>query len=148
MCRIRTGVRSRAATPITPSPTAISEPRPDVAYPQLATVYRRCVTGSSISTMAWRTAMPSANADNTASSTVSIVVARARRSLQRRTVVNIPQRAGGCGSGSPSTASIRCTAYTSEPRNTNTEAMPLCDAMPASCAFMASNTAPVVSVRR
>jgi hypothetical protein len=31
MWPMRTGVRSRAATPITPSPSSISEPTPEVA---------------------------------------------------------------------------------------------------------------------
>ena len=31
MCVMRTGVPSRAATPMTPSPSAISEPTPEVA---------------------------------------------------------------------------------------------------------------------
>ena len=73
---------------------------------------------------------------------------RASLSLHRRTAVSIPLRGGGPGSGSPSSASICSTSYTSEPSRRNTPCIPVCDAMPASCAFMPSNSGPSVSVRR
>ena len=92
--------------------------------------------------------MKSESVASTAFSASSREVQRARRSLQRRTAVSMPLRGGGAGSGSPSTASICSTSYTSEPSRRNTSCMPVCDAMPASCAFMPSNSGPSVSVRR
>ena len=48
----------------------------------------------------------------------------------------------------PGTSATDSTRYTSEPRSRNTPVMPACEAMPASLAFMHSNSGPDSSVRR
>jgi hypothetical protein len=67
----------------------------------------------------------------------------ARRSAESR--LSSPRGSMRAGA---TTCSTRSTAYTSEPRSLKTPLIPVCDAMPASLAFIRSNSAPSVSVRR
>jgi hypothetical protein len=101
--------------------------------------------------MAWRTPISRSRASSAASSSVSSERAADRPVLTRRNTISGLGRAGGEGSAigivSAGRRSIASTEWMSAPRRWNTSAMPPCEAMPASCAFMLSNTGPSVSVR-
>ena len=68
--------------------------------------------------------------------------------MQARSVVTSTSGGGGASRAGPYTSVTDSTRYTSEPRSRNTPVMPLCEAMPASLAFMHSNRGPESSVRR
>jgi len=70
------------------------------------------------------------------------------RAMQARSVVTSTSGAGGASSAVPYTSLTDSTRYTSDPRSLNTPVMPACEAIPASLAFMHSNSGPESSVRR
>ena len=71
----------------------------------------------------------------------------AASSAQARRVAASRLRAGGGGiSRGPGAEPMRSTRNTSAPSSRNTPPMPVCEAMPASFAFMLSNSGPSVRV--